>query len=336
MATTQLADVYVPLTFARRSQQAQLEMNAFIGSGIAQADPAIATQFAAGGNIGELPQFNGITIQEPNYSTDDNTSNAVPQKIGSVKQLLRSASRNDHWSAMDLTRELADSDPVAAITGRIGAFWSSDDEKRLINSVEGILADNVANDSGDMLHNIATDDAGAVTDAERISSEAIALGAQTMGDHSRNIAAIAMHSVQHTRLAIRGMIKTVTNDKDASLTYDTYLGKRIVIDDSLTPEVGTNRLTYTVALFGAGAVGYANGKVQTPSEMSRNPLAGDGGGESIISSRVNTIFHPNGFSFLSASVAGNSATYAELKDASNWNRVVARKAVNLAFIKVND
>ena len=336
MATTQLADVYVPTTFSRRTQQAQIELNAFIASGIAVRDPEIRTQFAQGGNIGELPQFNGITNGEPNYSSDDNTSKATPQKIGSSKQLVRSASRNEHWSVMDLTRELADADPVGAITGRIGSYWATDDEKRVICSLDGILADNIANDSSDMLHKIGNDDAGAVADAQRISSEAIALGAQTMGDHARNIVAIGMHSVQHTRLAIRGMIKTVTDDKDASLTYDTYLGKRVVVDDSLTPTMQTNRLLYTVVLFGVGSIGWENGKVQTPSAITRDELAGDGGGETVLSSRVNTIYHPNGFSFLSASVAGNSATYAELKLAANWNRVVARKNVNIAFIQVND
>jgi hypothetical protein len=51
---------------------------------------------------------------------------------------------------------------------------------------------------------------------------------------------------------------------------------------------------------------------------------------------VNTIYHPSGCSFLSASVASNSATYAELAAAANWDRVVPRKNVPLAFLQVND
>ena len=54
MATVQIADVYNPLTFARREQEAQIELNAFIASGILVQDPLISGQASQGGNIGEL------------------------------------------------------------------------------------------------------------------------------------------------------------------------------------------------------------------------------------------------------------------------------------------
>ena len=336
MATTQLADVYVPLTFNRRVQLTQIQKNAFVASGVAVQDPLLAAQFAAGGNIGELPQYNGITIVEPNYSSDNPANTATPQKITSNKQKVRSASRNQHWSTMDLARELAVEDPMGAITNRIGGYWATDDEKRLICALDGIFADNVANDSGDMVYSIATDAAGAVTDAERISSDAIAVALQTLGDASDQVTAMAMHSVLRTRLVRQGLIKEHRDNKNGEVLFETYLGKRVIVDDSLTPEVGTNRIKYKVALFGDGVVSWANGRVITPSEISREALAGDGGGQSIISSRVNTILHPNGFSFESASVTGNSATYAELKNAANWDRKVERKHVRICFLEVND
>lgn len=335
MASTQLADVYVPLTFQRRTQTAQIEKNAFIGSGVASRDALLDQQFSGGGNIVELPHYNGLSLVEPNYSTDDPASSATPAKIDSTKQLVRSASRNAHWSAMDLAREMTDSDPVAAITGRVGGFWATDDEKRLINQLKGVKADNVANDSGDMVYSVATDATGAPVDTERISATAIALAAQTLGDRSDSISAIAMHSVQRTRLAILDLLQPFRS-QDGTILFETYLGKRIIIDDSLAPVAGTNRLTYTVILFGAGAVSWANGPVQTPSEITREALTGNGGGQTIISSRVNSVFHPNGFSFLSASVAGESATYAELAAAANWDRIVDRKLIPLAFLEVND
>jgi hypothetical protein len=336
MATVQLADVYVPLTFNRRAQLAQTELNQFISSGVAMRDPLLESQFAAGGNIGELPQFNGITTGEPNYSTDNPATSATAQKIASSTQKVRSASRNAHWSTMDLARELAVEDPMAAITNRVGHYWAVDDQKRLIQSMVGVLADNVANDSSDMLYSIATDSASAITDAERISGEAIARATQTLGDHKTKLRAIAMHSVQHTRLAILGLIKEFRDNADGRLLFETYLGMRVIVDDSLPTTVGTNRITYTAILFGEGAVSWGNGRVITPSEIDRNPLAGNGGGETILSSRVNTIYHPSGCSFLSASVASNSATYAELAAAANWDRVVPRKNVPLAFLQVND
>lgn len=335
MATVTLSEVYVPLTFRRLAQQAQVELNAFIASGVATLDPLITRQFAAGGNIGELPQFNGITAGEPNYSTDVFATKSTPANIGSSKQLLRGASRNKAWSVMDLARELSDADAMAAITGRVGFYWARDDETRLIQSLLGVLADNVAADSGDMLHSIASDVDDTVPDSRRISSDAIAVAAQTMGDASAKLGAIAMHSIQRTRLVRQDLIDNIRG-QDGKILFQEYLGLRVIVDDSLPVTVGTYHNTYTTILFGAGAVGFGNGKVQTPSEVTRDAAAGNGGGETMITSRVNTVFHPHGGSFTSGSVAGQSATYAELAAAANWDRVVARKNMNIAFLQTND
>lgn len=336
MATTQLADVYVPLTFNRRAQEAQTKLNAFLASGVAVADPVLAQQFASGGNIAELPQYNGITHGEPNYSNDNPAASATPQKITSKKQIARSAHRNAHWSAMDLSRELAVEDPMEAITASVGGYWASDDEQRIIRSCAGILADNDANDADDMLVKLATDAAGAVTDAERISASAIMQAEQTMGDAKTKLSAIAMHSIQHHRLRLQGLLVDNVDPSTGALLFTTYLGKRVIVDDSLYTVTGANRITYQVILFGQGAFSFAAGPVQTPSEISRNPLVGNGGGETVLSSRVNTIFHPNGFQCLAAGVAATSATYAELAAATAWDRVVERKNVSLAFLTVND
>ena len=71
---------------------------------------------------------------------------------------------------MNLAQGIALQDPLMGVTDRIGDYWATDNQKRLINSLQGILADNVANDSGDLLHTVATDAAGAVTDAEKASA----------------------------------------------------------------------------------------------------------------------------------------------------------------------
>jgi hypothetical protein len=78
------------------------------------------------------------------------------------------------------------------------------------------------------------------------------------------------------------------------------------------------------------------GTPEHPTELFRVPSAGNGSGQDIIFSRQTEILHPFGFSFSSASVAGQSATYAELALAANWTRVYAsRKNVPLAFIRTN-
>ena len=337
MAAVRLTDIYNPLTFHRRTQEAQTQLNAFIASGIAVPDSQLQQALNAGGNIGDINFYGPLSVStEPRYSNDNPADiNSAHENVANKLQKFRSAQRNQSWQLMDLARELADSDPVGAITGRIGAYWANDDQTRLVQSMLGILADNVAADSGDMVVDVATDDTTAVTDAERISGNVVIDGMQTLGDHKMMVTAMAIHSAIHARLQKQQLIDYV-RDADNNIMFPTYLGKRLIVDDGLPAVAGSNRITYTSILFGPGAVLTGNGKVETPSEIDRNPDAGNGGGEERIYSRVNNVIHPNGFSFISGSVAGQSATRAELAAAANWNRIAERKNIPIAFLQTND
>ena len=334
MATVQISNIYNPLTFARREQEAQIQLNRFLNSGIVSMDAAVSGQASAGGNIGELPFFKPLGLDEPNYSSDNPAANSTPKNVTSAKMAWRLASQNQSWSTMDLARDLALEDPVGAITNRIGQYWATQNERRVIQSCLGLLASNVANNSGDMRVTVATDAAGAITDGERISSELIIDAEQTAGDHAGGLGVIAMHSVPYARLRKLQLIDFI-RDADNNTMFATYDGKRVVVDDSLPAIAGTNRVTYTSILFGAGAFVMGQGRVLVPSEMDRKPSAGNGGGEEIIHSRRADIIHPLGFTFTSSSVAGQSATQAELATAANWTRVWERKNVPIAFLQTN-
>jgi len=239
------------------------------------------------------------------------------------------------WSTMDLARELALADPVAAITAGIGGYWATHYEKRIIQSAMGVLADNVASDSSDMLFSVATDTAGAVTDGERIGSDAVVEGAATMGDAASQLSLIAVHSVVFKKMQKDNLITTIPNAQNNSF-FNLYLNKyTIIVDDSLPAVAGTNRITYTSILFAAGAVAYGEGAPTMASELERKASAGNGGGQDILHSRKTAIILPYGTSFLAASVAGQSPTLAELGTAGNWDRVYNRKNVNIAFIQTN-
>lgn len=334
MATVQIADIYNPLVFSAAEQEKQLELNAFLASGVMTMDPRINGMASVGGNKGELPFFKPLGTEEPNYSSDDPGANSTPNKIVSAKMEYRLASQNNSWSTMDLAVELALDKPADAITGRIGSYWATTNERRVIQSLVGVLADNVANDAGDMVVDVATDAAGAPVAAELISGEAIIEAEQTAGDHQGGFTAIAMHSRLFSNLRKQQLIDFI-RDAENNTQFATYDGKRVVVDDSLPAVAGANRITYTSVLFGAGSVASGNGMVENPSELDRLPSAGNGGGQSVIHSRRSDIIHPLGFSFTSAAVAGQSATLAELATATNWDRVWERKNVPIAFLKTN-
>ncbi len=335
MATVQIADVYEPLTFSAGVDEAAIELNAFLRSGVMAPNAQIQLQASAGGRIGDIAYYGPLGTAEPNYGSDDPSSSAIPKNISGLKDIWRLAAMNEHWSTMDLAQELGLKDPLTAIINKVGGFWATQVEKRLIQSNMGILADNVVNDGGDMVYSIATDAVLPVTTDEMISPQAVIMAAQTMGDHKTNLAAIAMHSFVHASLQAQNVIVTEENPAGQPTGIQTYLGYVVIVDDSLPAVMGTNRITYTSILYAADAIGNAQGRVETPSELSREALTGDGGGQTILSSRKNEIIHPYGFQFTSASVAAESPDLSELAAGANWDRVVDRKNVGIAFLQTN-
>ena len=336
MATTQIADVYDPLLFARFAQEAAIEQNKFLNSGIAVSDALIAQQVSGGGSVLELPQFSGLTNDEPDYSSDNPASSSTAAKVTGQKQIARVAPRNKSWSVMSLANELALNKPVSAITDRQGKYWAVDYEKRLINSSLGILADNVANDSSDMLETVYSDVvSGSITDAMKISGSAVIDTVQTLGDHKENISAIAMHSKPHADLQKLGLLVDNLDPQTGNVRYQTYLGYMVIVDDSLPVEAGTNSPKYTSILYGAGSFGTAPAPVDVPSEITREALIGDGGGQTILTSRMSDVIHPYGFQCLLPGGSRIANNYNELSAATRWDRVVDRKNVALAFLETN-
>ena len=333
MPQVMISDIYNPLVFSAAEQES-IELNNFMASGVMVEDPRLTAMASVGGNIGELPFFKPLGTAEPNYSNDVTGDSSTPNKITSAIMKYRLVSQNNSWSTMDLAGDLALQDPVGAITNRIGSYWATTNERRLIQSAMGILADNVANDSADMLKTVATDAAAAITDAELVSNDVILDAQQTAGDHQAGFGAIAMHSVVYNRLRKQQLISFI-RDADNNTLFQMYGNLRVVVDDSLPAVAGTNRITYTTVLFGNGAVVAGMGRTAVPSELDRDPQKGNGGGQSTIYSRRADIIHPLGFEFTSASVAGQSANLAELATAANWNRVWERKSVPLAFLQTN-
>ena len=334
MATTNISKIYDAILFAKFAQEKATELNAFVQAGIVVTDALIAQQVSGGGSTLELPQFNGLVNDEPNYSDDVPGNVSTPADVTSKKQIARISPRNKSWSIMTLANELALDKPVSGITGRQGQYFATDYQKRVINTTVGILADNVANDSSDMLETVYSDISSPLA-ANKISENAIIDAAQTLGDHSTSINAIAVHSKVYSDLSKLGVLKDNFDPATNNVRYQTFIGYRVIVDDFMTVTSGSNSPKYTSILFGAGTFGTAPAPVDVPSELERLPSTGNGGGQTVIHARVNDVIHPYGFQNLLAGASKVANSYAELANANRWARVVDRKNVALAFLETN-
>jgi hypothetical protein len=325
MPVTQLADVIIPAEFTDYVVQNAMEASALVQSGIVVRNGAIEDQLRAGADSFSVPFWNDLSDDEADIVSDDPAQLSAPRKITAQKQTVRKAYLHASWSAMNLASELAGSDALARIQDRVTAYWTRQVQRRLIASLNGILADNVANDGGDMVLDIST----LPGSDSQFSTVAIIDAAGTLGDRMGAVAGVAVHSDTYRRMLRNDLVQTIPDSQGRPI--NTFRGMAIVVDD-LMPKVGD---VYTTVLFTPGVIGWGMSapRIAAGTEIENKPSAGNGGGQQILHSRVNVAVHVGGFTWTEAAVADESPTIAELADPLNWQRVVERRAVGLAFLK---
>lgn len=334
MALVQLADVIIPEIYLGYSAVNSPEKTAFFDAGIITRSPMLDTLAGGASDTFNIPFWNDLDSSSAPNLSDDTTDSATPLKITTGKQTGRKAFLNQWYSASDLVGELAGNDPMAQVRNRFGTYWMRQWQKRLIATTNGILADNVANDSGDMVVNVAANAIASQTASTKFNRDAFTESVYTLGDAASDLTAIGVHSHIMAQMVKNNDIDYIP-DSNGQLTIPTYMGLRVIVDDGLTVTAGTtDGFKYTSVLFGAGAFGYGEGYPANPVEVERQALQGNGGGVEYIGERKTWLLHPSGFAD-KGTPSGQSYTNAELALAATWNRVVARKNVKLSYLITN-
>lgn len=336
MAATQLADIIEPKVFLRYMFQETKVKSAVFESGILNNDGNMASFLNGGGKTVDVPFWNDLGDgTDPNIGSDNPATIAGTAKIGATEDIAVRHNRNKGWSTTRLSGLIAGSDPMQQIAAHAGSWWRRSFNQHLISTLKGVFASNAANNSGDMRVVIGNDATGTITDAERISAEAVIDAAQTMGDSQEELAMLIMHSVVYTRLKKQNLIDFIPNS-DGKTKFATYLGYKVVMDDNCPAVVGTNRTLYSTYLVGFNAFAFAEVPPPLPVEVDRKPEQGNGQGVDFLWTRRQYVMHPYGIKWTSSSMAGTSPTNTELATTANWSRVYPeRKMVKLAELVTN-
>ena len=334
MAITRLTDLIVPEVFQQYLSLRSTELNRLVNSGIVVRDPRIDALLQGGGQVFNLPFFNDLANTEANVATDDPAVTATAQPITTGKDIAIRHNRNQVWGAADLEEALAGEDPMAEIVTKVAGYWTRQDQRMLIQSLIGLFADNVANDSGDMANVLALKAAGTPGDSNKISAAAVLDTKQTMGDAADYLQAIAMHSTILNSLRKQNLISGIPAS-DGRVAFQTFLGLTVIADDGIAPYTAGGQTVHRVFLIGAGAFRWGEGSPKTPVEVQRQALEGRGMGVEYLASRREFILHPAGYKWTSTTMTGKSPTNAELATTANWDRVYERKRIPLAMLEVN-
>jgi hypothetical protein len=335
MATTQLVDVIVPEVYLSYNAVNSPEKTDIFTSGIVVRSALLDALASRGGETFNIPFWKDLDSSiAPNLSNDNPASLATAQKLGTGKQIGRSAELNQWYSNADIASELAGSNANQHVRNRFGAYWTRQWQKRVVAISNGILAENVASNSGDMVVDVAAESIATQTTATVFNRDAFTDAVYSMGDAAEMLSAMIVHSAVMKQMVKNNDIDYIP-DSLGMLTIPTYMGLRIIVDDGATVTAGsTDGFKYTSIIFGSGAFGYGEGSPLNPVETKREALQGNGAGVEYIGERKTWLLHPFGFKDVGTPVA-LSYTLAELAAAGVYTRVVDRKSCPIAYLITN-
>lgn len=335
---TELSDIFVPEVFASYQTLDSTEKTAFMESGVVVNNPALDAAANAGGFTITVPHWADLDASiEPNYSNTTYSDVADTQKLGSGEQVGRIAYLNEGFSSSDLNKEIAGNDPMQRITSRLDSYWARQFQRRNLAIMVGLYNDNVASNGGDMVIDISSQTPGSINATNRFGSTAFIDAMYTMGDQVGAMGTIAVHSIVAAQMDKADEIEYLEAPSAGGVRLATYKGRRLIIDDGLpTFGAGVDR-KYLSILMGPGLIGLGRGNPKTPEELDRQPARANGGGVEVLWSRKTWLLHPAGYKFTSSVITapGLSPTWANLNNASNWERIYSRKNIPLAFIVSN-
>lgn len=311
--TTKIADIIIPEVFNPYVIERTAELSALVQSGIIERDPTFDVLASAGGKLINMPFFKDLTGDDEVLS--DNGA-LTPGKITTGQDVAALLMRGRAWSVNDLAKALSGADPMGAIGDLVAAYWARQKQKVLISTLTGAFA------STSLVDNVSDISAGTGA-AANFTGETFLDASYKLGDAEEKLTAIMIHSTTLASLRKQNLIET-TFDSDNKPIY-TYMGKRVIVDDSLPQAAGV----YTSYIFGTGAIAEGNGSAPVPTETDRDSLAG----EDILINRQHFLLHPRGVAFQNTSVVGSSPTNAELATADNWNRVYENKNIRIVQFK---
>lgn len=337
MATTRLSDIIDVTVFRDLPPVNGPEKTAFYESGVVTSNALLNELAGAAGKTAELPFWKDLDGSiELNYSDDDPSNTATPQKVVQGEQIARKAFVNQGWQSADLASELAlGARAIDQVRARTDTYFTRQWQRRLIATVNGIIADNIANDDGDMVVNVANEEGTAATADEKFNRDAFVEATNTLGDRYDELTAISVHSAVYSQMVKNNDIDFIP-DSEGRLSIPTYLGLRVIVDDGMNVEAGdTDGFKYTSVLFGASAFGFGEGNPEVPVEIERYADQGNGGGIETLWVRETYVLHPFGFKVTGTPSNGITFDLSELATAATVDRVVERKNVPLAFLITN-
>lgn len=319
MASTRLSNIIVPSVWNPYVVNRTMELSNLWTSGIVQNVPELNGFNNAGGNIINMPFWQDLSGESEVLSATGTALSVNPitsAQDGAVVQF-----RGKAWGENNVAAVLSGGDPMQAIGDLVAGWWARDLQRILMSILVGIF------DSSTMASNIL--DISGVANGQGITGYGMLDAFQLLGDASDGVTAIMMHSATRTQLLKDNLIEFIPQS-EGQAALPTFMGKRIVVDDSLTKTGSGSTTVYNTYLFGEGAIGYATGENPkiVSTEVDRDSLAG----EDYLINRRHFVLHPRGVRYIGTATGGGPDNTV-LSDGDSWSKVWDAKNVKIVLFK---
>ncbi|MBA4274015.1 MAG: hypothetical protein C0436_00015 [Alphaproteobacteria bacterium] len=331
MAETRLTNAVVPRVFTAYTAEESIYKARLFRSGVVEVNPAMSGLLNGGGRIFNLPFW-----QDVGGTSGDIPSETVAADVNNLaakEEVFRRHSRVKAWGTNDLVKVFAGDNPLDALQQMVIDYWANALDIVTINSAAGVIADNIANDSGDIVRDISASagaagvfSSDAVIDAQALIGENGTVG---RGDlNNGDFVAIAVHPSVYALMRKQNAIDFVAIGEQTRPTA-FYMGMEVIVDRNMPVNGGV----YDSYIFKRGAFQFGQSTFgYEPTEIDRNPSTGFGI-DALYTRRVFGI-HPVGTAWTDNTVTGGvSPSDANLLLAANWDRVKAKENLRMVMLR---
>lgn len=320
---TKLLDAITPEQYTQYTNTRAEKHSAFIQSGILVPTPTLDQMIISGGKLVNMPEWSQTSLTDQVLQEDTALETG---KTSAKSQIAPVLYRGTGAAYTDLAAIVAGSNPVTQILNDFADYTLRSDQEIMQSIIKALFAKGTGVSKGALTDTHVSDQS--VAQNPVICPEMVIDARSILGTSRSKLTIIAMHSKVKAELEKQNtQTKHYIPASESKAGFDTYLGMRVVEDDSLLPIDGV----YETYLYAAGSFGR---NTATPADMvTYEPDRDKAKGNNMLYVRRARVIHPFGLKFKSEQVSGLTPTNVDLALAKNWEKVHETKKIGLICLR---
>ncbi len=320
---TKIIDTILPEQYTAYTNYQSEKHSAFIQSGIMVPTPALDATILSGGKLLTMPEWGKTQLKDQVLNEERGLETG---KVTAKKQVAHVIHRGTGASYSDLAAIISGSNPRTQLLNDFADYTLESDQAIIQSIIKALFAKGSGDNKGALVDSHVSDQSEAQNPI--ICPEMVIDARSILGTSRSKLTVIAMHSKVKTELEKQNVqTKHFIPASESKSGFDTYLGMRVIEDDTLIPVDGV----YETYLYATGSFGR---NTTTPKNLiTYEPDRDRAKGINMLYVRRSRVIHPFGLSFTNKQVSDETPTNADLALAQNWEKVRENKKIGLICIR---